>query len=207
MRTLHFAVGVFILLCLGIPAVFAQNNQPADPKEQLLPFVDRVLEILSDEQLRGEDKKAERRQKIMDLAHQRFDFVETSKRVLPKEQWEELSVEQQDHFVSLFKRLLEYAYISKLEGYADQKVTFVKQRVKGDRAVVQTELIDKEAVMSVYYMMILKDHGWMIYDIWPDKVSIVKNYREQFAEILSKEQYAGLLKQLEERVADLEKNG
>ncbi|MDH3346809.1 MAG: ABC transporter substrate-binding protein [Desulfobulbaceae bacterium] len=211
MRILYFFMGLLIFCTVGAPDVIAQKKQYPEPKEQLLPFVDRVLEVLVDKELQGAEKKIERRQKIMDLAQERFDFVEFSRLVLPDDQWKALSGGERDHFVSLFKKLLEFAYINKLEGYGDQKVVFVKQRFNKTRAVVHTKLIDEKSEEQVIYLMILRDNGWMIFDIVlqgtkdEKKVSILKNYRAQFKEIIANEQYSGLLKQLEERVADLEK--
>lgn len=174
-----------------------------DPTDQLRPFVNRIVSILTDQNLQGEEKCFERRQKIMKIAHERFDFFEMSKRVLGR-QWRKLSQDEQKQFVDLFTTLLEHAYIGKIEDYSKQKVEFKNQRIKKERAQVNTELIDKEVVIPVSYIMILKGRDWMVYDIIVEGVSLIRNYMEQFKEILRKGGYASLLQQLEDKVKELE---
>jgi phospholipid transport system substrate-binding protein len=176
-----------------------------DPTEQLRPFVDKILGILTEETLQGEENRGKRRVKVMDVAHERFDFEEMSKRVLGS-QWRQLSNSEQGQFVDLFTKLLEHAYIGKIENYSKQKVVFKGQRIKGDRAQVETELVDKEMVLPVSYIMILKGSEWMAYDIVVEGVSLIRNYMEQFREIIRKDGYASLVKQIEDKVHELEAN-
>jgi phospholipid transport system substrate-binding protein len=176
-----------------------------DPTEQLRPLVDRIVEILTDPELQGEENCARRRQLVMDVAEHRFDFVEMSKRVLGR-QWRKLSPEQQDQFVNLFTTLLEHAYLGKIEDYSNQKANFTNQRIKGDRAQVDMDVIDQDVVIPVSYIMILHGETWMVYDIVVEGVSLVRNYMEQFREIIRRDGYPGLLEQLEEKIAELEKS-
>ena len=52
--------------------------------------------------------------------------------------------------------------------------------------------------------MLLKDDKWMVYDIVVEGVSLVRNYMEQFKEILRRDGYASLVKQVEGKIAELE---
>ena len=52
--------------------------------------------------------------------------------------------------------------------------------------------------------MLLEDDLWKVYDIVVEGVSLVRNYMEQFKQILRKEGYAILLKQVEDKVSELE---
>lgn len=175
-----------------------------DPTEQLRPFVDKIVGILTDEALQGKENSRKRREKVMAVAHERFDFQEMSKRVLGG-QWRQLSSAEQGEFIELFTKLLEHAYIGKIEDYSRQKVVFKTQRIKeGHRAQVETELVDKDVVLPVSYIMILKGNEWMAYDIVVEGVSLIRNYMEQFREIIRKNGYASLVKQIEAKVHELE---
>ena len=179
--------------------------QAPDPTEQLRPMVDKIVNILTDPELKGEEACIKRRKKVMAVAEERFDFAEMSKRVLGP-QWRKLSSGEQSHFTGLFTTLLEHAYIGKIEDYSDQKVAFREQRVKDDRAQVETDIIDNNVVIPVSYIMILKGGEWMVYDIVVEGVSLIRNYMEQFKEIIRKDGYASLLKQVEDKILELEKS-
>lgn len=205
MNRLYILFGICIV---GMYAVLIQSTQSfaaqaPDPTEQFRPFVEKIVATLTDESLQGEDNCIKRREEVMKIASERFDFDEMSKRVLGRT-WRKLSDEDKKYFTSLFTRLLEHAYIGKIEDYSKQKVIFKDQRVKGSRAQVNTNVVDKDVSVSVSYIMMLKDDIWMVYDIVVEGVSLVRNYMDQFKEILRKEGYASLLKQVEEKVTKLE---
>ncbi len=192
-----------LLACLLLAGPSSGGAAVPDPTEQFKPFVEKVVSILTSEEFKKDDK-CQKCQRIITVAQEHFDFYEMSKRVLGK-QWRKLSKEEKDQFVTLFTRLLQYAYIGKVEDYANQKIEFRKQRIRGKRAEIQTVLLDKDKEIPVSYILILKGDKWMAYDIIVEGVSLVRNYMEQFREILRKEQYAGLVKKLEDKIAMLDK--
>ncbi len=49
------------------------------------------------------------------------------------------------------------------------------------------------------------DGQWKVYDIIVERVSLVKNYRTQFASILSKDKPAQLIRQLNDKLAEQNK--
>ena len=174
-----------------------------DPTEQLRPFLDKIVAELKSVDYK-QDPSCDQCQRIVDIASEHFDFYEMSKRVLGK-QWRTLSQQQKDQFVILFTRLLQYAYIGKVGDYVDKKIEFDKQRIKGNRAEVLTQLVDANRTIPVSYVMILKGNKWMAYDIIVEGVSLVRNYMEQFRNILRDEKYSGLIDRLESKILELEK--
>lgn len=208
MHLTRFMAVVFItLLYLGSSnvGVAAAATQPRpDPTEQLRPFVNKIVGILTDKSLAGKANCRKRRQMVMIAAHERFDFKEMSKRVLGRE-WRKLSPAQKEHFVSLFTKLLEHAYLGKIEDYSKQTVEFKRQRIRGNRAEVQTVLKDNNVVIPVSYIMILENgNQWMVYDIIVEGVSLVRNYMEQFSQILRQGGYSKLIELLENKIDILE---
>ena len=191
-----------VILCLGSISSANAVQQP-DPTEQIRPFIERLVDILIDPDLQGEEKRVQRRKKVMTSASEHFDFREMSKRVLGRT-WKTLSKEEQKYFVTLFTSLLEYAYIDQIEDYANQKVEFKHQRIKGERAQVVTTFVDRNGFITVSYILMLKNGVWRVYDIVVEGVSLVRNYMSQFREIMRKEGYASLLKQVENKVTELD---
>ena len=140
---------------------------------------------------------------MINVVRERFDFREMSKRVLGQ-QWRNLSDQEQDQFERLFTQLLQYAYVGKIDDYSGQKVEFTQKRIKGERAEVQTLLVDKDRSIPVSYILVLRGDQWMAYDVVVEGVSLVRNYMEQFKEILQKEEYAGLIQQIQSKISQFE---
>jgi phospholipid transport system substrate-binding protein len=191
-----------ILFLLGT-ILTADATELPDPTEQFRPFVEKLRTILTDSDLQGEEKNVQRREKAMVVVAEHFDYQEMSKRVLGKT-WRKLNANEQEYFASLFTRLLESTYLTKIEGYSKQEVIFKRQRLKGNRAQIITNILDNNSVVVVSYILLLKNGVWRVYDVVVEGVSLVRNYREQFRGILRKDSYGVLLKQVETKVAGLE---
>ncbi len=198
---------VFFLLAACVAVLGLGVTPPAacatpDPTEQLRPFLQKVTDTLADPGLKVIPKKAQA-ERLVGVVRERFDFREMSKRVLGQ-QWRKLDAQEQTRFEELFTDLLQYAYVGRIEEYSGQKVEFVQQRIRANRAEVQTLLVDKDKSIPVSYIMLLQGQDWMAYDIVVEGVSLVRNYMEQFSEILRKEGYPGLVKQIEEKIVQFE---
>lgn len=177
---------------------WTQAANAQGPTEQLRPTLDRLVEILDDESLQGAANKTERRSQIMAEITNGFDFHEMSRRVLGPT-WNKISAEQQDYFVIQMTKLLENVYIGKLETYTGQKIEFVEERIKGNRAQVTTLIEDQGAKLPVHYIMKKTGINWMVYDINIEGVSLIRNYMEQFRSILKQNDYEGLIKIIEDK--------
>jgi phospholipid transport system substrate-binding protein len=188
---------------MGMALSQSAASATPDPTEQFRPFLKKVTDILVDPQLKTIPKNEQGR-KIISVVREHFDFREMSKRVLGQ-QWRELNAQEQGEFEDLFTQLLQYAYIGKIDDYSGQEVEFTLQRIKGERAEVQTLLVDKGKTIPVSYIMLLRGEQWMAYDVVIEGVSLVRNYMEQFKEILTKEGYTGLVEQIKEKISQIEK--
>jgi phospholipid transport system substrate-binding protein len=105
----------------------------------------------------------------------------------------------------LMTKLLENAYIGKLEDYHFKDIEYVEEKVQDDRAQVTT-LVEKDSVkLPVHYILQLTPKGWMVYDINIEGVSLVRNYMEQFRSILRTDNFKGLVKIIEEKNKTFEK--
>lgn len=173
-------------------------SQTAEPTGQLKPILEELFSILDDQSLQGDEHKKARRQQIMAAISSGFDFREMSRRVLGST-WNNISAEQRDYFVAQMTKLLENVYIGKLESYDGREVEFAAERIQGKRAQVTTLINYQGSKIPVHYIMQKEQDRWMVYDINIEGVSLIRNYMEQFSTILRKEEYAGLIKILEQK--------
>lgn len=194
-----------LLLFAGILCTQAAVSATPDPTEQFRPFLDKVTKTLADPSLKTLSKK-EKSHRVISVVRERFDFHEMSKRVIGQ-QWRNLSSVEQGEFESLFTQLLQYAYVGKIDDYTGQQVQFTQQRIKGERAEVQTMLVDKDKSIPVSYIMLLRGDQWMAYDVVVEGVSLIRNYMEQFSEILRKDGYPSLVAQIKQKIVELEQEG
>ena len=174
-----------------------------DPTEQLRPFVAQILQVLSDPVV-GETAEG-KVDRVMEVAKEGFDFREMSKRVLGKH-WKEISSKEQNEFVELFTELLKYAYVSQMDNYTNQKVEYGNQRIRGKRAEVQTVVVSGDREIPVFYIMMLRGEQWKVYDVVVEGVSLIRNYLEQFQEILRKDDFGGLTQQLKNKIVEFQKS-
>ena len=195
----RIVVVLFFLVLLPLTQHAVANP---DPTEQLKPVVDKVVSLLKDAEFRKQPV-VEQADVIVKIVAERFDFREMSKRVMGK-QWRTLSAEQQDQFVALFTKLLQYVYINQVDGYLDKKVEFTDQRIKRDRAEVKTLLVGADKSIPVSYIMLLEKDNWMAYDIVVEGVSLIRNYMEQISTVLRDEKFPGLITMLENKITKLE---
>ncbi len=193
---------LFSFLCAGGAVATA-----AGPTEVLRPTLQGMIDVIRDPGLAGTENKEERRRKIMEIASRGFDFTEMSKRVLGRT-WQKISQEEREQFVRLFTKLLENAYVGKLEEYSGQEIIYKDERIKGKKAAVLTFVKHNGAApLPVSYVMLKNGKGWQVYDLNIEGVSFLRNYRDQFKSILRKKKYAGLVKVLEEKNASFTGDG
>jgi phospholipid transport system substrate-binding protein len=190
-----------IIMTVAFSVMFQGVSSAAvsDPVLFIKEAVDEIISILQDETLAAPARKAERKKRVVAIVEKKFDFREMSMRALAKH-WQARSPEEQDRFVSLFKKLLENTYIAKVETYSGEKVVFKKTARQGNKAIVYSNLVRKNVETPVNYKLKTADDCWMVYDVEVEGVSLVNNYRTQFASILNKENFASLIAKLEEKV-------
>jgi phospholipid transport system substrate-binding protein len=191
-------IGLFIILamCLLLPL----QGFAATPKETVEKGVNKVIETLGDPAFKAKPKDAQIEIIGKEIDHI-FDFKELSRRTLGRD-WKKMSAEQQKEFVKLFKQLLQGVYADRLLAYSDQKVIFDKETMlKKGRAEVQSYLETSDgSKIPLFYRLTDKSGSWKVYDIIIEGVSMVKNYRTQFRQILSKNSPDKLIEILRDKV-------
>jgi len=185
-----------LVLVLALAVALAPPALAGAPTDQLRSQVDLVIKTLEDPQLKHEGKALERRKTVRRIADEIFDFGETAKRSLGRH-WQARTPTEREEFVQLFADLLERSYISKIELFNGERVTFVGETIDGDNAVVRTRLVTKQSTeIPVEYRMLRRGERWLVYDVIIEGVSLVANYRTQFNKIIQTSSYQDLVKKL-----------
>jgi phospholipid transport system substrate-binding protein len=193
-----------ISICLILSGLFGVNSLvwAGGPMEGIRTTTERILEILSDPDLEGSGHRAERRRRIREVVDKRFDWEAISRSALSI-QWRNLGTEERKEFTRLFRRLVERTYMDRLEDYSGEEVLYLDEETSGTRASVRVKIVTrKNQEIPVEYRLRRGDGGWLVYDILIEGVSLVKNYRVQFNDILAKSSYAELLERLRAKVQE-----
>jgi phospholipid transport system substrate-binding protein len=188
-----------VVLILAVLLLIPLQGLAAAPMETVEAGVNKVISKLSEPGFKAQAKDVQISQ-LSELINTIFDFKELSMRTLGRE-WKKMNAEQQKEFVQLFRELLQGVYADRLLAYSDQKILFDKETMlKEGRAEVQSYLQTSDGKkIPLFYRLTDKSGGWKVYDVIIEGVSMVKNYRTQFREILAKDSPDKLLEILREK--------
>lgn len=170
------------------------------PRLQLESGINDLMTVLRNPELKGEDQTEKRRALISDTVFKQFDMVSMARLTMGRD-WKELDAQQRTEFVGLFRALLEKSYVAVIDGYAGEKIEYLKEIIKGAKAEVQTRVIGEGREVPLHYRLRVEDGSWRVYDVIIENVSLVRNYRSQFGPILQKKGFAGLIAQMQEKLA------
>ena len=190
-----------VMLVLAVLLVIPLQGYAATPMETIETGVNKVIEKLSQPGFKDQAKDVQISQ-LSDLISTIFDFEELSKRTMGRE-WKKMNAGQQKEFVQLFRELLQGVYADRLLAYSDQKVLFDKETMlKEGAAEVQSYLQTSDGKkIPLFYRLTDKSGSWRVYDVIIEGVSMVKNYRTQFREILTKDSPEKLLQILRDKTS------
>jgi len=191
-----------ILSALTLTVVLCSSALAGEPQDRLKVGIDNVIAILSDASLKGPAKRTIRQDKLRSVADGFFDWRELSRRAAA-EGWKKFTPKQQDDFVGSFSELLQKTYVRKLEKYNNEKVVYLAEQIADNQAFLKTQVALKDKTIPINYVMIKSDK-WMVYDVVIEGVSLVKNYRTQFAKILSKETPDALIQRIKDKIKSLD---
>ena len=192
---------LFLLALLSAP----EPALAGDPTDQIRGAIDRGIAILQRPDLKAKEKREERREALRRELFPYFHFEEMAKRSLGVH-WKDRTPQEREEFTRLFRDLLENAYAGKIEGYKGEKILYRKESVDLPYAEVNTVIVTLQGDEIPVDYRVLKDGArWRIYDIVIEGVSLVNNYRSQFAGILQKSSYPELVRRLKSTIQQQEK--
>ena len=195
------AVTVCAVLTFGVACQAAEA-----PSTILRTTVDQILNILKEPGYKDPIKRVPLRAQIEKQVHEIFDFSEFSARTVGRN-WPSFTDVQKSQFDKAFAELLLVTYLDKVQGYNGEKIDYTGEVLsnKGDRAEIQTvvTLSDGKAV-PVSYRMMLKNGRWVVYDVLIENISLIKNYRSQFQDVLTRGTPEQLIDRVESRARELQ---
>lgn len=192
-----FKIFIFVLSIIFSFFLLAEDQ---GPQELVHKTTDDVLLVLKNNQEIQTDK-----QKIYQLAEEKilpnFDLERISALVLGKT-WRSIDETQKQKFQAEFKTMLLRTYAVALGKYKDQEIEFKPLRMEpGDKqATVKTQIIQNSAQpISVDYALAKTENSWKVFDIAIEGVSLVTNYRSQFAGEIKNNGIDSLISKLSEK--------
>jgi len=199
-NVLIMTVAIAFALFQSLPATPARADDANSPDAVVKQTVNQALEVLRDK----DTPLAQRQDKLRQIVSSTFDFSEMAKSALGYH-WKQISPDQQQEFTNVFIAFIEDSYLSKINDYRGQQVSFLKSTSDGSGdAQVNTDIVGsgKEPI-HVNYKLLQKDGTWKIYDVTVDAISIIANYRNQFNRVMTNQGYQKLIDDLKSKQAAL----
>ena len=150
--------------------------------------------------LQTKSEKSQRIDLVEKASAKHLDFREMAKRSL-QSTWTGLNRSQQDDFVRIFGGLMKASYANHLDEFAKTKVEYQCETNKGQESEVRILVIRPNDKIPVNFRLLHQPEGWMIYDMVIDEVSLVENFRTQFAAMIQECSYGELVRCLKEKLA------
>jgi phospholipid transport system substrate-binding protein len=198
-KKIALALVLGCLLTFGAPVAEAAQS----PTERVREGVDRIIEMLSDPAMQDPAQHDEAILRLREVAEQYIDFGLVIKYAVGRP-WLDMSPELRDQLQEAFVKLLERSYLKRIPAYGGQNVEYKREDISGNNAKVQTEIIDKDKKIVVEFRLKNVQGKWMIFDVVAEGVSLVMNYRSQFAEVLNKGTGEDLLKTIQDRIEQID---
>ena len=187
----RLGIGFALLLVWALPVSAADT-----PTDTVKLAIEQVIAGLKGHNLEREARWAS----IGRIINDRFDFRSMSQSVLATN-WQEATTEEKRQFVEYFSQYLEDTYRTQIESYSDQRVEYLAEQVRNDRATVDTAVVSSNKRIPITYRLKLTKGKWVAYDVVIEGVSLVNNYRSTFSAIVKAGGMDGLLTDLEGRIS------
>ena len=187
----------FGLLLSVLFLTFAPNAAAESAKEQLQGTMDRVVEVLRT--IRSPEDIERNRNTLRQILLTRIDFAAMAEKSLGN-RWKDL-YGMEKVYVSTFTDFVEHSYMSTLGSYRGEKMVYDRDRSDGESAEVDTRVVGGQGdPIKIGYKLHLTSGQWMVYDAVIDDVSVVENYRSQFARFLRTASLEELIQNLRAKV-------
>src|SRR5580765_2023942 len=190
---------ILVLLAAALAAGVAQAQELTPPDVLVKQVTLEVVDLIArDKEIRGGN-----RAKLIGLINEKllphFNFVSMSALAMGQS-WNKATPDQKKRVTDEFKTLLVRTYASALASYSEQKFDFRPLRAKptDTDVTVNVRVLQPGAQpVPIDYNMEKTAAGWKVYDVLVAGVSLVANYRTEFANVVRTSGIDGLLKDLQ----------
>lgn len=185
-----------ILACILLPV----QGRAETAEQALQSTIDRLMDILKVQVSVGSEAHAQQRQQLRGIIDQIFDYKELSSRTVGLH-WKRFTPEEQERFVQAFTTLLGAQYLDRIQAFNNERVEFMGERSSsGGNVEIETRVVQPNRTIPMAYRLMQTDKGWKVYDVIIEGVSLVKNYRSQFMEIMVNGTPEDLIRAVQQRV-------
>jgi len=206
MRKILCLLGAFLL----VPSTFflvSAHAQEAMPPDILVKNVTtEVVELIA----KDKEIRSGNRAKLIEVIDAKvlphFNFASMTALAMGQN-WKSATPEQKKHLIDAFRTLLVRTYASALAAYSEQKFDFRPLRAKptDTDVTVQVRVLQAGAQpVPIDYSMEKTAAGWKVYDVVVGGVSLVVNYRTEFANVVRSSGIDGLIRDLQAKNRTLE---
>jgi len=199
-----FLAVVFFGLLSMSTTLFAQEA----PDALVRQVTEDVLDIIR----KDKDIQNGNAHKVIDLVDKKvlphFNFTHMTALAVGKD-WRKASPQQQQQLAGEFKTMLVRTYSNALTGYKNQKIVYKPFKMNaGDTDVlVRTEVVQPGSKpVQLDYSLEKLEAGWKVYDMTVAGISLVTNYRDQFAQEVRSGGIDGLIAAIAAKNKSLEGN-
>lgn len=178
--------------------VFSWGSWAATPTE----LVEKAYnEIISIAQAKGVEASI-RKERLDAVIKQYVDLQAASQRVLATH-WRKASRDEKIAFMRVFRKVLTNTYFNLLQNYTNEKVIFTGESLKKKKyATVESKVISGGTEIPITFRLLKrKDGDWKLYDFVAEGISMIRSFSTDYQAILRKDKVAGLINQLEAKVA------
>lgn len=186
---------LLILSFVNITDIQAKEHVE-EAKSHLNSSFNIILNLIKDPSFSNTERRPETLKNIEHEIKRLFDFTEFSSRAAGAS-WNEFTPEKQAEFTNAFADLLIYTYLSKIKNYNGEQIIYTNSRSSSSGKFVEigtTIDLNNGQKIPVAYRMLAKNQNWFVYDVIVERISLVKNFRVQFHDILSKNSADDLIK-------------
>lgn len=203
------ALTMAALFCLLLDASPIKAQPAAQARQTIETSVNRILDDIKNPDYVNPATRGPLRARIEDEVYHVFDFGEFSSRTVGP-RWKTFSPAEKKRFSDAFANLLFNTYLNKVSGYDGEQVVFTGEAVSpdGNLVEVRSNIITRDGKkIPVNYRMMLKDGAWRMYDVIIENISLVKNYRTQFQDILNTATPDQLIARVDQKAKEITAQG
>lgn len=165
------------------------------PTDYVRGILGQVMGIQNDPALSAQARS----QAIHRIIGGSFDFALMAKDSLGPA-YERLSGSQRQEFTRTFSYLFQDSYTRLVLNFLKKENIQYKQELpEGSKARVDTAIVRTNENIPVTYLMHTAPQGWILYDVIVDGVSILQNYKTQFAQVIRTKSFEFLLNKMQEQ--------
>ena len=165
------------------------------PTAYVRGILDQVMGLQNDPALSTQARS----QAIHKIIERNFDFALMAKDSLGPT-YERLSGGQRQEFTQTFSYLFQDSYARLVLNFLKKEnIQYGRELPEGDKARVDTAIVRTNENIPVTYLMHTAPQGWILYDVMVDGVSILQNYKTQFAQVIRTKSFEFLLNKMQEQ--------